>query len=126
MDGRSEDAERVLRAVSAPITYSEIGDDLLLSDDKRCSYLWWAIYSTRTDSRDVAARLFVFLGERYSASELQRFSDEDELARLRVRVAEELGTFPGSCRTYALLEPIVEFIRGGQLGSAKTADPAQR
>lgn len=112
MAGRSEKAERVLRTVSAPVTHRDVADEKRLSDDKRCSYLWWALHSPETDPRDVAARLLVFLGERHSVSELQKLADKDEIARLRSRVADGLGRFPGSCRTYALLTPVVAFVRG--------------
>lgn len=112
MSGEADQAERVLRSVSAPVTHEQIADDLSLTPDKRCSHLWWALHSQETDLRDVAARLFVFLDEKHAPTELQKFSDPDELAALRLRVANELGQFPGSCFSYSLIDPIVDFVRG--------------
>ena len=113
MAGESQEAEKVLRRVSVPVTHQDIADDRFLTAEKRCSYLWWALYSDGIDSRDVAARLFVFLGEKHSELELQKFADSRQLTKLRDRVANELGNFPGSCNTYALMKPIVDFVRGG-------------
>lgn len=112
MSHRPSAAERVLREVSSPINHREISETKSYSSDVRCSYLWWALYSKETDPRDVAARLFVFLGEKHSESEMQKFRDKKELAKLRNRVASELDRFPGSCSTYSLMEPIVDFVRG--------------
>ena len=113
MSGEAERAEKILREVSAPVTHKDISDDISLTSDQRCSYLWWALYSPDIDLRDVAARLFVFLGEKHTSAELQKFSDLEDLAALRVRVANELDQFPGSCSSYSLIDPIVNFVRGG-------------
>lgn len=110
--GRSKEAEKILRKISSPITHKDITDDESLTADKRCSYLWWALYSDQIDSRDVAARLFAFLGEKHSEREMQKYTDPKLLLSLRTRIANELGKFPGSCNTYALIKPIVDFVRG--------------
>ena len=112
MSGNSEAAENVLRKVSAPVIHKGDPTNEPLTASKKCSYLWWALYSDHIDPRDVAARLFTFLGERYTESELGKFSELSLLKQLRKRVADELGTFPGGCRSYALMKPIVEFVRG--------------
>lgn len=112
MSGDIPNAERILRQVSSPMKHTEISGGNSLASEKRCSYLWWALYSPHIDGRDVAANLFVFLNEKYSADELQVFKVPSELSELRKRVASSLPRFPGNCATYSLMKPIVAFVRG--------------
>lgn len=113
MSGNSNESEFFLRKISSPVKYSEIFLQTLNSE-QRCSYLLWALHSPLTDSRDVAARLFVFLGERHSIDEIEAYVELDKLYALRKRVSEWLPHFPGSCSSLGHFRTVVAFVIGEQ------------
>lgn len=112
MQGEANRAETALRQIGSPVSYTEISETLDLAENERCSFLWWALHSDDTDPRDVAASLLVFLNERHSPLEMQKYLDPSELQTLRGRVATSLGNFPGTCASYSLFPTIVDFVRG--------------
>lgn len=115
MSNQTDQSSAILRSVSAPVSYKDGPKAAETSPDQRCSHLIWAIYSPEIDPRDAATRLFIFLGEKHSSNELEAFADKSQLKALRKRVGKWLVNFPGSCSSFGLIPPIVEFVSGNSL-----------
>ncbi|WP_340160072.1 tetratricopeptide repeat protein [uncultured Hoeflea sp.] len=112
MGGFKDQAESALRKISAPIGYKRPEFEKSMVPDIRCSYLVWALYDPFADSRDIAARLFVFLGERRAPDELEVYADHLRLAALRQRAALWLPHFPGSCAYFSAIPAVLRFVQG--------------
>jgi len=104
-------AQAVLRRVAPPVDRIGQAKAATSSTEIRCAQLLWFLADPQAPPPDKAARLYTFLGETWSPTELAKQSDADVLA-LRRKVAESLASFPGNCSSLAHFDIVRNAIGG--------------
>jgi tetratricopeptide (TPR) repeat protein len=104
-------AKAALRTVVPPTDRNAIGDPAVLGTIPRCAQLMWFLAEPEAQPPDQAAKLHVFRGELFLASELANVT-HDDVAKLRHEVAVWLPNFPGNCNSLSLIKPVVRAIAG--------------
>ena len=111
LSGQTSEAKQVLRAVAPPV--DQHGQALVAtsSKEKRCAQLMWFLAEPNVSPIVKAARLYVFRGQAFSASEFSSITPDD-VSVLRGKVADWLPQFPGACATLAHFDIVNAEIRG--------------